>query len=145
MITLQTSVYFTRPHSVRLSPGHASAIQPLYLSVKLSRHEHLMTVVRIVLKSFVESRPDRPQALVVVYDFYPNSQTLYDMYLKPKQPVFHPGRQPNQHERLGEQTLMSYIFQIASAIKAVHDAGMAVRTIDASKVLVTGQNRCVQF
>jgi len=36
---------------------------------------------------------------------------------------------------------MSYIFQIASGIKAVHEAGLAVRTIDASKILVTGQNR----
>ena len=44
-------------------------------------------------------------------------------------------------ERIPEQTLWSYIFQIASAIRAVHEAGFAVRMVDASKILWTGQNR----
>ena len=83
------------------------------------------------------------EALVVVHDYHPNSQTLYESQLKPKQPTYHHGRAQNQHERLSEPTLMSYIFQIAGAIKAVHEAGMAVRTVDASKILITGQNRSV--
>jgi len=44
-----------------------------------------------------------------------------------------------------ERTLWSYICQIASAIKVVHDAGYAVRMIDPTKVLLTGKNRCVFF
>lgn len=44
-------------------------------------------------------------------------------------------------ERIPEQTLWSYIFQIASAMRAVHEAGFAVRMVDASKILWTGQNR----
>ncbi|KIK54669.1 hypothetical protein GYMLUDRAFT_48590 [Collybiopsis luxurians FD-317 M1] len=40
-----------------------------------------------------------------------------------------------------ERVLWSYIVQIASAIKRVHEAGLAVRTIDATKILLTGKNR----
>jgi PAB-dependent poly(A)-specific ribonuclease subunit 3 len=40
-----------------------------------------------------------------------------------------------------ERILWSYIVQIASAIRRVHEAGLAVRTIDATKILLTGKNR----
>ncbi|EIN05871.1 hypothetical protein PUNSTDRAFT_106925 [Punctularia strigosozonata HHB-11173 SS5] len=49
--------------------------------------------------------------------------------------------QDQQEDKLSERTLWTYIVQIASAIKAVHDAGLAVRMIDPSKILVTGKNR----
>jgi PAB-dependent poly(A)-specific ribonuclease subunit 3 len=45
--------------------------------------------------------------------------------------------------QIPERTIWSYIVQIASAIKKVHDAGHAVRMVDVSKVLLTGQNRWV--
>ena len=76
--------------------------------------------------------------MVVVYDYHPSAQTLADAHFKK------PAHQSNgraQPERIAEQTLWSYIYQIASAIKAVHDAGLAVRVVDASKILITGQNR----
>ena len=79
-------------------------------------------------------------ALVVVYDYHPNAQTIFDVHLKPKV-AFNGGRL--HHERINEPTLWSYIFQIASAIKCVHEQGMAVRMIDASKILITSQNRYV--
>lgn len=89
-------------------------------------------------------------ALVVVYAYHANAQTLYDAHLKPKpqaQPQFHSRfHNPLQNHvpsAIPERTLWSYIIQIASAIKRVHEAGLAVRMIDASKILVTGQNRCV--
>lgn len=40
-----------------------------------------------------------------------------------------------------ERTLWSYIIQLASAIQEVHDAGLAVRVMDPTKILVTGKNR----
>jgi len=46
-----------------------------------------------------------------------------------------------QQAPIPERTMWSYIVQIAGAIKRVHDAGYALRTIDASKILVTSQNR----
>lgn len=89
--------------------------------------------------------PDRlfHSAVVVVYDYHPNSKTLYDAHVKTKSTQF-----PNGHGRLAateakisERTLWSYIIQIASALKAVHDAGLAMRVIDPSKIIITGKNR----
>ena len=51
----------------------------------------------------------------------------------------------NQQQLIPERTLWSYIIQLLSAIKKVHENGQAVRMIDVSKVLVTGQNRFVLF
>lgn len=42
-----------------------------------------------------------------------------------------------------ERVIWTYVVQISSAIKQVHDARLAVRTVDATKILVTGQNRYV--
>lgn len=93
-------------------------------------------------------------ALVVVYAYHPNAQTLYDAHIKPKapayqQPIYY-GRhqqlhkyQQAQHQMLPERTLWSYIVQLASAIKRVHERGQAVRMLDVTKILVTGQNRFV--
>jgi PAB-dependent poly(A)-specific ribonuclease subunit 3 len=107
-------------------------------------------------------------ALVVSYAYHPNSQTLADLYLKnpasssastptagTPPPIISGGRfkvkpnqgqigafnQPRYSHRVPERTLWSYVVQIANATKAVHDAGMAVRVLDASKILVTGKNR----
>lgn len=93
-------------------------------------------------------------ALVIVYAYHPNAQTLYDAHIKPKvpayqQPIYY-GRhqqlhkyQQAQHQMLPERTLWSYIVQLASAIKKVHERGQAVRMLDVTKILVTGQNRFV--
>lgn len=77
-------------------------------------------------------------ALVVAYDYHPNAQSLAELHFKSNKP-YQGGRA--QPERITEATLWSYIFQIASAMKAVHDAGLALRMVDASKVLLTGKNR----
>lgn len=59
----------------------------------------------------------------------------------------YPGRKPvpRQLPPVPERTLWSYIVQIASAIKEAHGRGLSVRTIDLTKILVTGQNRFVQY
>ena len=40
-----------------------------------------------------------------------------------------------------EDTLWQYIIQISSALTAIHSSGLAVRFIDASKVLVSRKSR----
>ena len=90
-------------------------------------------------------------ALVVAYTYHPNAQTLYDMHFKNRnqqqQQYGSTSRfQPAQVQTLiPERTIWSYIVQIASAVKKVHDLGQAVRMIDISKILVTSQNRCVHI
>ena len=95
-------------------------------------------------------------ALVVCYAYFPNAQTLYEAHMKPKPPptyqqAVYYGRHQQRHQQqlqaqqqvIPERTLWSYIIQLLSAIKKVHEQGQAVRMIDVSKVLVTGQNRFV--
>ncbi|CCM03214.1 uncharacterized protein FIBRA_05338 [Fibroporia radiculosa] len=100
------------------------------------RHPNIISV-----REAFTSRAFGDSSLVVVYDYHPNSQTLYDAHMKPKAPQFQNGRLQAQTSRIPEQIIWSYVTQIASAIKTVHEAGMAVRIIDATKVLLTGQNR----
>ena len=40
-----------------------------------------------------------------------------------------------------ERVLWSYIVQIASALKTVHNSGAAVRNLDPNRIIVTGKNR----
>jgi PAB-dependent poly(A)-specific ribonuclease subunit 3 len=125
------------------------------------------------------TRSFNDNSLVVVYSYYPNSQTLFDAHLKSKSPSTlsqysqngrrvplehsHSLPQLSQYEQLTgsqlatsqsmqsvfplqlsgipERVLWTYIVQITSAIKRVHEAGLAVRTIDATKILLTGKNR----
>jgi len=44
-----------------------------------------------------------------------------------------------------ESTLWSIIIQITSALKAIHSAGLAARTLKPSKILVTDKNRYIFF
>ena len=83
-------------------------------------------------------------ALVFVYDFHPCSATLQSLYFTPQgQAVLQAELQAAGISTMlvPETTLWSYITQVASAIKAAHTAGLAVRTIDPSKILLTGKHR----
>ena len=75
----------------------------------------------------------------MVYDDHPNAQTLYEAHLKPKPPQFQNGRLQAQSNRVPERTIWSYVIQIANAVRTVHDAGLAVRLLEATKILVTAR------
>ncbi|PCH43050.1 hypothetical protein WOLCODRAFT_73826 [Wolfiporia cocos MD-104 SS10] len=100
------------------------------------RHPNIVSV-----REAFTTRAFGDSSLVVVYDYHPNAQTLFEAHIKARAPVMQNGRLQAQQNRILERTLWSYIIQIGNAIKAVHDAGMAVSIIDATKVLVTGKNR----
>ncbi|KAF9074654.1 hypothetical protein BDP27DRAFT_1316604 [Rhodocollybia butyracea] len=130
------------------------------------RHPNIVPVHEaFTTRSFNDS------SLVVVYTYYPNAQTLFDAHLRSAVPAhLRNGLVPLGHSQslpqlsqyvqptgsqfshsqslqqlqpsgIPERILWSYIVQIASAIKRVHEAGLAVRTIDATKILLTGKNR----
>ncbi|KAL4077624.1 hypothetical protein J3A83DRAFT_4356596 [Scleroderma citrinum] len=80
-------------------------------------------------------------SLVVCYDYHPNSQSLYELYFNPKSPGFLHGQLLGSMGHIPEATLWSYIIQIAGAVRAAHDAGLALRMIDPTKILLTGKNR----
>lgn len=88
----------------------------------------------------------------MVYAYHADAQTLYEAHLKPKPPTMQKSQygrsaqlQVHHPTQIPERTIWSYVVQIASAIKKVHDAGQAVRMVDVSKVLLTGQNRRVSL
>jgi len=81
-------------------------------------------------------------ALVLVYDFHPNSVTLEEEHLNPEMMAMNPRRKSSPP--IPERLLWSYITQIANAIKAVHSSGMALRGLDPSRIILTGKNRYVR-
>jgi hypothetical protein len=72
-------------------------------------------------------------ALVIVYDYYPKSVSLHQKYLSRQESI--------HYYALGPDVIWSYICQLASAISTVHQQKMAVRILEPSKILITGQNR----
>lgn len=82
-------------------------------------------------------------AVVFVYDIHPLAKTLYDQHLSPTalSAALRQGRPGNSSQHVPERVLWSYIIQLANAIKHVHAKNLAVRTIELSKILVTGHHR----
>ncbi|KAF8658419.1 hypothetical protein AX16_001970 [Volvariella volvacea WC 439] len=120
-----------RAEGVRLS-SHA-AFEPVEKWVKI-RHPGI-----IALKEAFTTRGFKDDSLVLVYAYHANAKTLQEVYkrgpnIDSKQAQFPLTPVP-------ERTLWSYIVQIATAIKQVHDAGLAVKILDVSKIVLTGQNR----
>lgn len=72
-------------------------------------------------------------ALVLVYDYHPLATTLHAKYFSRPDPLVYDGIRPD--------TLWSFVVQLTSAIKAVHDSHLAVRVLDLSKILITSPNR----
>jgi PAB-dependent poly(A)-specific ribonuclease subunit 3 len=77
-------------------------------------------------------------SLIMVTDYHPNAKSIADEHFKPVQ-RFH-GRQATS-SHVPEQTLWGYLVQMASALKAIHGAGLAARLITPSKILLTSKNR----
>lgn len=76
-------------------------------------------------------------SLIFVYNYHPVSKTLIDTHFSST------NRYGNRiaTTAVAEQVLWGYIVQISSAIKAIHEAKLAARCLDPSKVLVTDKNR----
>lgn len=71
-------------------------------------------------------------SVILVSDYYPASETIAEKYFN--KPYPRPGRSL-------EDTMWSFIVQIASALKAIHSTNLAARIIDRTKILVTDENR----
>jgi PAB-dependent poly(A)-specific ribonuclease subunit 3 len=92
------------------------------------------------LKESFTTRAFGDHSLVFVYHYYPTAQTLHAAHLTAK-PSHNRRGVGGYQQYVDEKTIWSYVIQIANAMKEIHDRGLAIRTLDASKVLVTGKNR----
>ncbi|KIW87050.1 uncharacterized protein Z519_12347 [Cladophialophora bantiana CBS 173.52] len=92
-------------------------------------------VVRIV--DVFTNRSFGDSSLFVATEYHPLSKTLVEHH--------HLGHsynpRPARKDQATEPALWSYVVQIASALKTIHNSGLAARVLDPSKILVTGKNR----
>lgn len=100
--------------------------------------KHLISasVVRIV--DIFTNRSFGDSSLFVVTDYHPLSKTIAE-YHHIGQARHVRGR--TSIDQVSETVLWSYMTQLASALKTIHNSGLAARVLDTSKVLVTSKNR----
>ncbi|KAG5646197.1 hypothetical protein DXG03_004251 [Asterophora parasitica] len=135
------------PYALRRIENYRLMHQSAFSAIEIwsnIRHPNIISV-----KEAFTTRSFNDNSLVFVHAYHADAQTLFDVHLKPKPPTmqthFQHGRSPHLQAHhptvIPERTIWSYIVQISSAIKKVHDVGQAVRMIDVSKILLTGHNR----
>jgi serine/threonine protein kinase len=82
-------------------------------------------------------------SLVFVYDYHPLSTTLYAKHFSPEaiSEVVARSQASGNPPILDEKLIWGYLIQLSSALKAIHQAGLACRVLEPSKILVCGKNR----
>ncbi|EAA11807.3 AGAP005680-PA [Anopheles gambiae str. PEST] len=94
-------------------------------------------------------------SLVMVYDYHPGSQTLLSKYFTSVPETngytdpFAGEARPFSHKSslhrtaatslLPENEIWSIIIQLSAGLRAIHQAGLACRTLDPTKIIVTGK------
>jgi len=123
-------------------------------------HSNLVT-----LRQVFTSKSFGDHSMVFVYDFYPGSETLMSRHFSnPSQlaaslmdPFNGEGSRPYSQTKnnllrqqaaalsstglLPESLIWNYIIQLTSALRYIHGAGLACRTLDPTKILIIGKNR----
>lgn len=75
------------------------------------------------------------RSLVVVTDYFPHAITLAEKHFSKHSLSARTSQFAQEHE------LWGYVVQVTNALKVIHTAGLAARTINATKILVTSKNR----
>lgn len=90
----------------------------------------------VALQEAFTTRAFNDSSVVFVYTYHANARTLYDAHLKNR-----PNGPNGKPALLAERTMWSYVIQVAGAIRAAHEGGLALRVVDVSKVILTGAHR----
>ncbi|XP_057368504.1 PAN2-PAN3 deadenylation complex subunit pan3-like isoform X1 [Daphnia carinata] len=140
-----------RIHGYRVTSAKCMSMVELWRKVQQC---HLVT-----LREAFTTKAFGDHSMVFAYDYYPGAETLMSKYLASTAPHSDPfssdpsaprpytmqkNRMLQQQAGKGvlpESLLWSYIIELCSALRCVHSAGLAVRALDASKVLVTSRGR----
>jgi PAB-dependent poly(A)-specific ribonuclease subunit 3 len=75
-----------------------------------------------------------------VYDYFPRAPTLFEKYFVAPKRATSP-----EDVHIPESLMWSFVIQILSIMKTIHTAGMALRVLDLTNVLLTNQNRLVYW
>ncbi|KAK4013870.1 hypothetical protein OUZ56_026422 [Daphnia magna] len=140
-----------RIHGYRVTSAKCMSMVELWRKVQQC---HLVT-----LREAFTTKAFGDHSIVFAYDYYPGAETLLTKYLASTAPHLDPfssdpsaprpytmqkNRMLQQQAGKGvlpESLLWSYIIELCSALRSVHSAGLAVRALDPSKVLVTSRGR----
>lgn len=140
-----------RIHGYRVTSAKCMSMVELWRKVQQC---HLVT-----LREAFTTKAFGDHSIVFAYDYYPGAETLMTKYLASTAPHLDPfssdpsvprpytmqkNRMLQQQAGKGvlpESLLWSYIIELCSALRSVHSAGLAVRALDPSKVLVTSRGR----
>ena len=90
-------------------------------------HPHLVSLRAVLTTRDFDDLND----LIFVYDYHPGAESLESRYF----PTSHHHATATEAV-IDEQTLWSYLVQIATAVRAIHAAGRACRMLDLSTVLI---------
>ena len=82
------------------------------------------------------SRSFQDSSLIFVTDYHPLAKTLAEKHLGAGNRL-----QARHNVHIPEQVLWGYMTQIANALKGIHSNGLAARVIDATKIILVGNNR----
>ncbi|XP_046996275.1 PAN2-PAN3 deadenylation complex subunit PAN3 isoform X1 [Schistocerca americana] len=96
-------------------------------------------------------------SMIFVYDYHPGAETMMVKHFTQVEPVngycdpfsADPSApRPYSHQKnallrqqLPENVIWNYIMQLTSALRVIHSAGLACRTLDPTKILLTGRSR----
>ena len=90
-------------------------------------------------------------AVVFVHDYHAGAESLAVRYLqgrrKAGEVITHKSAMGHLLDALPagclpEDLVWDYVIQLVSALRLIHSSGLALRCIDATKVLLTGRHRC---
>ncbi|CAG8954277.1 hypothetical protein HYFRA_00005898 [Hymenoscyphus fraxineus] len=121
-------------YTLRRLEGYRLTNERAIRSVKEWRRVNCGGVVSVV--DAFTTRAFGDSSLIFVTNYHPLSKTLVEHHFA------NTNRFGNRvTQTVPEQVLWSYIVQLASAVKAVHAASLAVRCMDPSKVILTDKGR----
>ncbi|XP_073841801.1 poly(A) specific ribonuclease subunit PAN3 isoform X4 [Musca autumnalis] len=137
-----------RLHGFRLQSTKCMTVVEMWKKLQHSNVVQLREV--FTTKAFGDN------SLVLVYDYHPNSQTLLAKYFTPPpesngyNDPFQGEARPFSHKSnlqrttgngplLPEATIWAIIMQLTAGLRAIHQANLACRSLDPTKIIVTGK------
>lgn len=121
-----------QPYAMRKIDGIENLNNIEFKKFKVWKSLNCNNVVKVI-DGFTSLSFGSPGCLIVVYDYYPNSETLQEHHHK---------KIGGKTETINEEILWNYLIQLINALKHIHEKGLAARSaIDLSKIIVTNKDR----
>uniref|UniRef100_A0A1L8DXV8 PAN2-PAN3 deadenylation complex subunit PAN3 n=1 Tax=Nyssomyia neivai TaxID=330878 RepID=A0A1L8DXV8_9DIPT len=139
--------FLRRIHGFRLQSTKCMSVVEMWKKLQHSNVVQLREV--FTTKAFGD------HSLVLVYDYHPSSQTLLSKYFTPSveqngyTDPFSGEARPFSHKSslqrtvngpmLAENEIWFIIMQLTAGLRAIHQSGLACRTLDPTKIIITGR------